>query len=388
MARLLAALTAVVLILVAVDRVIPLLLTAETATGRLIAEQEDAYSRIVNRQILELRANTESLFARAHRQWESIPTVKRADELRVFLIGNSAGMFSIVPRTVEAALAEAYPGRDVSVHSLMLPAVTVGAETTLIKAAIAKQADVIVVTPNLKGLVTESISGVTELAELWFGAGNAQAVSPNSADVVRSFLHRHWATYRARYEIRAVLLQAASQWTGLLTNANETTAVSEAIAAISRAADSGDLRSLTAAYRQHHMGMLIGSPVFRRRLPLTSPVFETTARNARLVRESGAMGVAVFLPVNPIFRDASATKDFPKLQVDDAYVRQLGDRTLRIYRQAAFAAVNDVDALPASAFIDLVHVNAQGTRTFSRRLAAVIGRAVAQAEGHSTARSD
>ena len=65
------------------------------------------------------------------------------------------------------------------------------------------------------------------------------------------------------------------------------------------------------------------------------------------------------------------------LRVDDPYVRELSQRILGIYRKVGFTTNNALDLLPASAFMDLVHVNDHGTRTFSQELAPIVAGAVA-----------
>ncbi len=64
------------------------------------------------------------------------------------------------------------------------------------------------------------------------------------------------------------------------------------------------------------------------------------------------------------------------LHVDDAYVQALAARTVGIYAAAGFATFNRVDALPASSFIDLVHVNADGMEAFTRDMAASLVEAI------------
>jgi lysophospholipase L1-like esterase len=130
------------------------------------------------------------------------------------------------------------------------------------------------------------------------------------------------------------------------------------------------MQDLVETYRRTGLGGLIGTPTFRHRLSESSPVFATIANLAAEVRQAGAVGVAIFLPVNPIFRDAAATAGFETLHVDDAYIRALATKTTAIYEAAGFATFNRLDALPASGFIDLVHVNAEGMEAFSREISA------------------
>jgi hypothetical protein len=105
-------------------------------------------------------------------------------------------------------------------------------------------------------------------------------------------------------------------------------------------------------------------------------MFDVVRETAQAVRTARAVGVAIFLPVNPLFRDAQATAAVPRYRLDDGNIRDLVSRTLEIYHAAGFVTADRVDAVPATGFFDLVHMNGAGMRAFSDEAATIIATAV------------
>jgi hypothetical protein len=379
MRPLLTTLAGALLLLAALDRVVPVLLIP-APTARAIAvqsvndERDRAFSHIVAMHFDELRANVRRLVDATHARWQGVPDHKSSDELRVCIIGNSAALFALVPRIVEERLAAAFPRRTVRVIPLILPGITVADELPLVRAAVAKHADVIVLTPNVKDLVAKGSGLGPRLHELFDDSVDASTYDPASR--VGRLLERHWRLYRERDELRSRFLRAVT-WTSSRDDGStdEGGRLQTAFTAIAAAAQGGNMAELVETYRRHGMSSLLTGPSFRERLPASSPVFGLLAKLAAEVRKGHAHGVAIFLPLNPIFRSADATVGFETLHVDDAYVRALAEHTLASYG-ADFTTFDRIDALPASAFIDLVHVNADGMATFSSAMAESLVEAV------------
>ena len=66
---------------------------------------------MVNVRRTLFRVNLDLMVSRAHRSLQSIPDAKAPDELRVFLIGNSSALFSIIPHLVEERIAAVMAGK-------------------------------------------------------------------------------------------------------------------------------------------------------------------------------------------------------------------------------------------------------------------------------------
>lgn len=369
MRRLLLALVGAVALVLALDRGVPLVLSDSAAAERAASEQHEAVASIVYRRLSDLRVGMGATISRAQREWEAIPTRKAPDELRVFIIGNSTALFSILPQVVERRLRAAFPERDVSVHSLMIPGVMIGGEALLARAALAKRADVVVLTPNTKELGEEFGDQTRTTLEQAFALDTAVTAS-GPAERLRAFLRRHWRLYRYRDELREIALRRVARRRGGVDE--ETQAITVGVRAIAEAAARGDMHVLVDAYRTHRMGTLIDAVAKRPHVPDDSPLFDAMRAMAREITQAGALGIGIFLPMNPIFHAARTAAEYRYYYVDDAYLRALAARTLGIYRDAGFVTANRIDALPAPAFIDLSHANADGLRAFSDEAARTI----------------
>jgi hypothetical protein len=369
MMRLLTTLVLVVALLAALDRFVASLATPDTETRSIDIERHEQFRHAIAMQFDELRVDVGRLATAGHVRWDALPDRKGPDELRIVIIGNSSAMFSLAPSVVEERLAAGFPTRNVTVTPLLLPGVQVVDEEILVRAALAKHADVIIITPNLQELVAGR-GGLSGPVLKLFGerAGLGRWIDPSA--IVDDLLESHWRLYRDRELLRTRLVDALSRRLSWHDDAERSRRDADAtFAAISAAAASGSVHDLVETYRSHGMGAFLGGPIFRNRLQPLSPVFATVTKLATSVRQGGALGIAIFMPVHPLFRDAAATADFPDLHVDDAYVQALATRILGIYDAAGFTTFNRVNALPGSAFIDLIHVNADGMESFSLEMA-------------------
>lgn len=369
MTRLLSTLVAVLGLLALLDRVVASLGSSAADMAAIDFERREQFRLAIAEQFEELRVGVGRLTAATHARWEAVPTEKSPRELRIVLIGNSSGMFALVPSLLQARLATAWPNRDVRVIPLFLPGVRLLDEEILLRAALAKHADVVVLTPNLKDLIAAPSDLGGSVRKL-FAPARGREAGPTVSDAVDQFLQRHWKLYRDRELLRMRILGAAAR---LLAPGTEVKSAGHdpdaAFSAIASAAARGNVGALLEAYRDANLGAFVRGEVYRERLHPRSTVFDLLARMATTVRQANAVGVAVFMPVHPLFRNAAATDGFPEVSVDDAYVRALAARVLGIFQAAGFRTVNQLDALPASAFIDLIHVNAEGMERFTRETA-------------------
>ena len=166
--RLLVTLLVTLVLVVCLDQVVPRLLTRERMTEMAVADGAAVFGQFVRLQLQELRDDVNVSVARIHTRWAALPDTVAADELRVALIGNSTALFAVVPGVLEERFATALPGCRVSVLPLLFPAVTVADEGLLVDAALAKHAAMVVVFPNLKGLV-EGESPIAARLQALFG---------------------------------------------------------------------------------------------------------------------------------------------------------------------------------------------------------------------------
>jgi hypothetical protein len=215
MSRLLGMLTVVLALLAALDRFVGLFDTPAAAVLSANSERDRAFEAIVALHFDELRNNVRRVVDAVHARWQAVPEGKRADELRVVVIGNSTAMFSLVPRILEERLAAAFPSRTVAVTPLVLPGIQALDEEVLVGAALRKHADVVILTPNLKGLVAGPSPLSGRVREL-FGAStdaDASARTPftEPAAFIEGVLERHWRLYRDRGELRTRLIAGAAR---------------------------------------------------------------------------------------------------------------------------------------------------------------------------------
>jgi len=269
----------------------------------------------------------------------------------------------------------AYPTHRVRLLTLLIPDIGVRDERILVRAALAKAPDLLVLLPNLKGLILGREVRMRFVREL-FGDAEARPPLGRPGEALRRWLVTHWQTFRARDEIRALAVGAVADRLPGDARSVERRAIQSAFAEIEEAARRRDVASLLAIYRERGLDRFVPEAIPRKPIPREAPIFRVMQRTAADVRAAGVPAVAVFLPVNPLFRDPEATRGFEAVQVHDGTLRRMAGITLAVYGRAGFATANLLDALPPTAFIDLVHANAEGMRLFTHRLAEVAVRAL------------
>jgi len=322
-------------------------------------QREEIFERIIAGHFEALQRDTSVQLRRTSERWRALPMPKPVDELRIVLIGNSAALFSLVPEVIEERLEQAFPERKVRVLPLFVPGVMSAQEEILVQAALERDPDLIVLTPNLKGLRSSSLPIEDELR---------MAFSDESVADPRRALARSWRLYEARDEIRGLLLEPLSAW----LVGPRASSLSQDFARIAEAAESGDFERLGFAYLRARLARLLDGPIFQHRVAPQSPIFGSIERMAEAIGSSDSQGLAVFMPINPFFRDPQRTPPTSKFWIDDRYVEGLATRVLAIFAKQGLATARCEDALPASGFIDLVHANGSGAAAFSEDFAALL----------------
>jgi hypothetical protein len=369
MLRLLAILALVVAALAALDPLVGRWLEAASA-GRAQQQRLETFRHVVFRNFEQTQQSVEAAISRSYRELAALPDEQGRLEVRVFAIGNSAGLFALAPIELERRLARAYPTRRIRVLPLLIPDIGVRDEGVLVRAALAKGADLVLLLPNLKGLILGHEVRMRTVSAL-FGAPEDLPALERPGAGLRHWLVRHWRTFRTRDELRGLLVRAVEERLPGDPRSAERDAVERAFAEVARAAERRDVAGLLAAYARHGLQRFVPDAMPPREIPPDAPVFRVMRRTAESVRAAGARGVAVFLPVNPLFRDPEATREFAAVRIHDPTLRSLARRSLASYRRAGFATANLLDALPPEAFIDLVHANALGMERFTSRVAAI-----------------
>jgi len=370
MPRLLAILGLVVAGLAALDPLVARWLEA-ASSERSQRQRLETFRHVVFRSFEQTQQSVESGISRSYRELAALPEQKSRLEVRVFAIGNSAGLFALAPAELERRLAQAYPTRAIRVLPLLIPDIGVRDERVLVRAALAKGADLVLLLPNLKGLILGYEARMRYVREL-FGAAEDLPPLERPGAALRRGLVRHWSTFRVRDELRGLLVEAVDEHLPGDPRSAEREAVERAFQEIARAARRRDVAGLLAAYARHGLDRFVPEAMPRREIPPDAPVFRVMGRTAESVRAAGVRGVAVFLPVNPLFRDPEATRGFEAVRIDDPTLRMLARRSLAVYQRAGFATADLLDALPPEAFIDLVHANADGMQRFTQRVAAIV----------------
>jgi hypothetical protein len=341
---------------------------AVDAARRSVDRRVETFRHVVFRNMEETQRSVNAAISRAYRRLEALPDEKEPLELRVVLIGNSAGLFAIAPAEVERRLAAAYPTRRVRLSALLIPDIGVRDERLLVRAALAKSPDLIVLLPNLKGLILGRQVRMRFVREL-FGAAEDLPPLERPGEGLRRLLVRHWQLFRARDELRALAVGAVADRLPGDARSAERRAIQAAFAEIEDAASRRDVAGLLAAYRAHGLERFIPEAMPSKPVPRDAPIFRVMGRTAGDVQAAGVRGIAIFLPVNPLFRDPEATRGSEAVRVDDDTLRRISAITLTLYARAGFATADLLDALPPTSFIDLVHANAEGMRSFTEKVA-------------------
>ena len=354
--------------LVAIDLALSYWTAPLTGEQEIDIERDEAFDIIARNQVTLLGSAGRDRFDEVVEGWQNLASEKRDGEFRVFLVGNSAAIFALVPERIKRVLTQALPERRPVVIPLLLPGIKVLDEAVLIEAALARGADVVVLTPNLKGLQPGPSPSSAEIQQ-HFDAEQVGSLRERSlADRFRD----HWLLYRERERIRARIRSVIPTQLGGRGLHDQGRALDE----IADAAAGGDVELLLDVYAKHDMGVLLMGAALLIRKPKDASVFDTVRKNAEMLERSDAIAVAIYMPMNPLLRNSVAMREHPGICVDDTYVRWLGEKVMASYSDHGFHIADRLDALPAEAFVDAVHVNGRGSRIFSDEAAAIIAEAV------------
>lgn len=322
------------------------------------SQREEAIGNLAAHRLTQIRRDQRRRVAEVLHQWESLPSDKPPRELRIALIGNSSALFALQVDQIQDRLQESHPDRDVVVLPLIIEGMRVAEERTLVEAALAKSPDLVVLTPNPKSLV----HGSSGALDGWFDASHPDQPVEQVLAAARAFLRRHWLLYRERFALREWLL------TGPTTE--EVQGMARALADISSSAETSGYAGVLAAYRRHDLqALVVGVRTKMQRQKKSRRILRVVENVAKRVEASGARGVAIYMPLNPLFRIPAGKGRGPELPVENAHVKILGFRVLSKFAGHGFATYDALDALPGSSFIDLIHVNEEGSRAFSALVA-------------------
>lgn len=346
-------------------------LAVEPLLEHVTPDEEIAESIDPTERFLDLLSDSRLLVYRMTRRYDALPEPKSAAELRVFVVGNSTALFQMEPAVIQAELARALPGRELRVVPLLLPMLQTADELLLVRAALAKQADVVVVTPAVRGLMVGD-SFLSPLLRDHFEA----AVQPRPRlTALPGRLADRLALVRHGGELRAVVVRRFTQRLHRGSRAARRLRLDEDLAAVAQAARTGDPAALEAAYESRGLGALLRRTSSLDLLPAQSAVWPMLGEMARAVSAHGAHGVAIFMPANPLLRGTEPT--LKPWQLDDAWAREVARRALLPFSEAGWDVFNALDALPAEAFIDLVHVrDREYAKDMSQRTARLVLRAL------------
>ena len=283
--RIALALLGATLLVALADAALPRLVGGERSFARVDAERTDTFHRVLFRNFEEANENVNAGIARAHRRYQELPDEPENGELRVFLIGNSAALFAIVPDVLEKKLAAAHPDRQVRVFPFQIPDIGVQDEQVLTRAALRKNADVVILTPNLKGLIEGHEVRVRRVRELFADPDNGEATA---GERTRRFLRRHWHTYALREELRPAVLRAFRGWLALPSaEKRERRMLERGFEAVRAGAAERDVAAVLTAYREHRLTKFVPTAIESRPLARQSPIFHTIAGGNGSAPKSG-----------------------------------------------------------------------------------------------------
>ena len=370
MRRLALTLVTALLVLSAVDWFVARRSLGEGASVSL--RRKEAFRSLAARRFDEVRSDLRIRVAQLHHQWDSLSADKPAGELRVVLIGNSSALFAVLPGILEERLSEAFPGQTVVVLPLFIEGVRLREEAILLKAAMAKAPDLVVLTPNLRSLRP----GGSNRLQSFFEVEPAGDPVDRAVSVVRTVLRRHWRLYRERFAVRKWI------WSEVSGGERDLGHIERVLEEISHGARDDGLAGVFEVYERHELMDLAQAERSVPKVPPESPIFAFAERWARRVRASGR-AVAIFMPHNPAFRIPDPDRPRPAPLVQNDYARAVADRVMRLYARSGFATYDALDALTASDFVDFVHVNGDGAVEFTENVARVLIRELQRPSAHA-----
>jgi hypothetical protein len=351
--------------LAAAESIANRMVRADAAAQEFDMERTRAFQDLFFLRVRDLWMDIRTAAVRAHTRWQSLPATRVGEVFRVVLLGNSAAIFAVDPALVAERFTKTTGGR-VEIVPLLIPSATIADQIVLARAAIALHPDMIVALIDQDGFQTEP--GVaSEFIRQLFDPATADVVGPTAT--IEHWLLEHSTLYRARTVLRAIAIDRLTRLLPISAE-GEREAVHRAFDLIATAARSGDLVALDAAYRAIDYTPPARAH-FRRDLGPNAPVFGTVDVLGHLIARSGAICVGVTLPFNPLMRAGDALGPRDERSSTTALDRRTGE-TVRRLQADGCAAFDRLDALPATEFIDFVHVNAAGMVRFSDDLAAIL----------------
>lgn len=360
MSRLVVTLASFVLVLVAIDQLVSILLSSEGASFSW--QRQQSYGRAAASHFDDVQRDARARISGFQSEWELLPAEKPPGQVRIFIIGNSSALFAIQPGPLRRKLSELLPGRDVVLMPWFIEGLRIGDEPALVRAALEKQPDMIVLTPNPKSLT----GGRSTHLRGFFGVPSADGRMSEVLDGIRAFLRRHWTLYRERFALQRWVEQR------VMKDDEGLASVQHAFDDIAEAAQESGLGGVLEAYGRHGLRSFSRARVLTRKLPTNSAVFLDVRRLAKEVGESSARGVAIFMPLNPLFRIPDPAHPDPPPLMDDAYARWLAKRVLRVFSTHRVKTFDELDAVPATGFVDLIHMNDAGAEAFTKRVAELL----------------
>ena len=357
MKRLVVTLASFVLVLVVADQLVSVVLPSEGAS--FSRQRQESFSQAAAQHFDDVRRDVRARLSELQLEWELLPDEKPPGQIRIFLIGNSSALFAIQPGPLQTQLAELLPGRDVVVVPWFIEGLRIGDEPALVDAALEKDPDLIVLTPNPKSLT----GGRSVHLGGFFGVASADGPVSEVLDGIRAFLRRHWTLYRERFALQRWVEQSVT------TDDQGIASIQRAFDDIAEAAQERGLGGVLETYDRHGLSAFGRAPVLTRQLEKTSAILFAVRRLAKQIGESSARGVAIFMPLNPLFRVPDPAHPHPPPPMDNAYVRWLSKRVLRVFSTHRVKTFDELDAVPATGFVDLIHMNDAGAKAFTKRVA-------------------
>jgi hypothetical protein len=369
MARLATAVAVFVALLCVVDLAADRLVHRDTITDRAIMNRARAFQDFFFARMRDLQSDIGLAAVRTYARWSELSPRRAPGEFRIVLVGNSAGLFAVSPADVARRLAGVLPDRSVTVIPLMVPSAVIADQVLLAKVALDRSANGVVALIDWDGFRSSPGVASRRIAELFTGERDATGLV---ADVDR-WLDEHWTLYRMHAILRAMSLDAASHLFPALVY--DRAPLDDALARIDDATRRGNVYILREAYwrvgytpmmRAHYRGEETDGAAT---LAMVDALGATLARAPHL-------GMGIVMPFNPLLRADILGVRIVDPRAANKALRVRTDETIRRLRRAGCEAADELDALPATDFIDYVHVNARGARRFSIDVAKLIRNAL------------
>jgi len=369
MARLAAALAVFVALLCLMDLVADRLVHRDTLAGQAAMNRARAFQDFFFARMQDLQSDIGLAAVRAYARWGELSLRRSPGEFRIVLVGNSAGLFAVSPPDVARRVAGVLPDRPVTVIPLMVPSAVIADQVVLAKAALDHSANAVVALIDWDGFRGTPGVASRRIAELF--AGERDATGPvASAD---RWLDEHWTLYRMHTILRAMSLEAASRVMPALQY--DRGPVEEALGRIEEASRRGNVYQLFNAYGRIGYRPMMRAHFRGEETDGSATLATVDALGVTLAR-APHLGLGIVMPFNPLMRADFVGEPIADPRASNKALRTRADEVARRLRRAGCEAADELDALPATDFIDYVHVNARGARRFSIDVAKLIRNAL------------